>query len=275
MRLNGKVAVVTGAGRGIGRAISVAMAREGASLVMSDRDEEIVRSAAMKIRSNVIVVKADISNDSDVAELVHHAIDAFGKIDILVNNAGIGATTLFLESSREEFERVVRVNLIGTFLVSQAVGRRMVERKYGRIINIASLSGQKGGVGRSAYGSSKAGVELLTKVMAVELADSGIAVNAIAPGPILTDVAKTMHTVETREAYHRLIPQRRYGEPEDIAEAAVFLASDEAKYITGHTLNVDGGFLAAGLMFPFNPSTAKRLAQVQPEETLRTASAAA
>ena len=262
MRLDGKVAIVTGAGRGIGKAISVAMAREGASVVMSDRDEDVVREAAAELDA-AIAVRADISNESDVAALVQQAMDAFGKIDILVNNAGIGATTLFLESSREEFERVVRINLTGTFLVSQAVARKMVKRKYGRIVNIVSLSGQKGGVGRSAYGSSKAAVDLLTKVMAVELADTGISVNAIAPGPILTEVAKAMHTIETREAYHRLVPQRRYGEPEDIAEAAVFLASDEAKYVTGHTLNVDGGFLSAGLMFPFDPSTATRLGQVE------------
>ena len=266
MRLAEKVAIVTGAGRGIGKAISAAMAREGASVVMSDRDEEVVCAAAAEIDGSAMPARADISSDSDVAALVRRAIEAFGKIDILVNNAGTGATTLFLESSREEFERVVRINLTGTFLVSQAVGRKMVERKYGRIVNIVSLSGQKGGVGRSAYGSSKAGVELLTKVMAVELADDGITVNAIAPGPVLTEVAKAMHTLETREAYHRLIPQRRYGEPEEIADATVFLASDEAKYITGHTINVDGGFLAAGLMFPFDPSTATRLGQAKFKE---------
>jgi 3-oxoacyl-[acyl-carrier protein] reductase len=135
-----------------------------------------------------------------------------------------------------------------------------MRQKSGRIVNIASLSGQKGGVGRAAYGASKAGLELLTKVMAVELAAYGINVNAIAPGPIVTDVTRGMHTQETRDAYHRLIPQGRYGETDEIAAAAVFLASDEATYITGHTLNVDGGFLAAGLMFPLVPEKNHSLA---------------
>lgn len=259
MRLSGKVAIVTGAARGIGQAIAVAMANEGAKVVVSDRDGDAAEAAAREIGGDAVAVSADISSDGDVARLVAETIDAHGRIDILVNNAGIGATTLFLESSREEFERVVRINLTGTFMVSQAVAREMAKQRSGRIVNIASLSGQKGGVGRAAYGSSKAGVELLNKVMAVELADYGITVNAIAPGPILTEVSKLMHTLETREAYHRLVPQRRYGEPSEIADAAVFLASDEAKYITGHTLNVDGGFLAAGLMFPFDPENATRI----------------
>lgn len=262
MRLEGRVAVVTGAGRGIGRAIAEAYAREGAKVVLSDRDEAVVVQAAREIGGHAVGIRADISSDEDVAALAKGTVDRFGRVDVLVNNAGIGATTLFLESSREEFERVVRINLTGTFLVGQAFARIMVNQESGRIINIASLSGQKGGVGRSAYGASKAGVELLTKVMAVELAESGITVNAIAPGPILTEVSKVMHTVETRDAYHRLVPQRRYGEPLEIAGAAVFLASDEATYITGHTLNVDGGFLAAGLMFPFDPDSSQRLGDI-------------
>ncbi|MBB4402813.1 MULTISPECIES: SDR family NAD(P)-dependent oxidoreductase [Rhizobium/Agrobacterium group] len=261
MRLSGKTAIVTGAARGIGHAIAVAFAKEGAQVVICDRDEAAAVSAAKEIGSSAIAVAGDISSDADVEKVVSSALESFGKIDILVNNAGIGATTLFLESSREEFERVVRINLTGTFTMSQAVARKMADQKSGKIINIASLSGQKGGVGRSAYGASKAGVELLNKVMAVELADYGINVNAIAPGPILTEVSKTMHTLETRDAYHRLVPQRRYGEPSEIADAAVFLASDEARYITGHTLNVDGGFLAAGLLFPFDPKTAKKIGE--------------
>ncbi|MGN6773716.1 SDR family NAD(P)-dependent oxidoreductase [Rhizobium sp.] len=262
MRLSGRTAVVTGAGRGIGLAIAEAYVREGANVVIVDRDLEVANEAAERLGQRTLAVRADISVSEDVETIVKESVGRFGTVDILVNNAGVGATTLFLESSREEFERVVRINLTGTFLVAQAFARIMAAKGYGRIINIASLSGQKGGVGRSAYGASKAGVELLTKVMAVELAESGINVNNIAPGPILTEVSKVMHTVETRDAYHRLVPQRRYGEPSEIADAAVFLASDDAAYITGHTLNVDGGFLAAGLMFPFDPKASKRLGQI-------------
>ena len=143
---------------------------------------------------------------------------------------------------------------IGAFLVAQAAAREMVKGGGGKIVNIASLSGQRGGNGRAAYGSAKAGLELLTKVMAVELAEYNINVNNIAPGAIETEMAKFAHDAATRAAYNYLIPMTRYGTPEEIASAAIFLCSDEARYIQGHTLNVDGGFLSAGLMFGPNKS---------------------
>jgi NAD(P)-dependent dehydrogenase (short-subunit alcohol dehydrogenase family) len=143
----------------------------------------------------------------------------------------------------------MRADLTGVFLCSQAAARVMVAQQSGAIINIASVSGQRGGVGRAAYGAAKAGVTLLTKVMAVELAPHGIRVNEIAPGPVLTEMSNQQHNEAVRRAYHDRIPMRRYGEQEEIADAAVFLASDESRYVNGHTLNVDGGFHAAGLMF--------------------------
>ena len=253
MRLKDRVATVTGAGRGIGEQIARAFAREGAAVVVSDRDLALAEDVAATITEaggKAIALRVDVASDEDAIALARTAEERFGKLDIHVNNAGIGTTKLFLDTTRQEFETILQVNLVGAFRCAQEAVRRMLPRGYGRIINIASLSGQRGGVGRSAYGCSKAALELLTKVMSVELAASGITVNNIAPGAIATEIAKQMHDAATREAYHYLIPQRRYGTPEEIADAAVFLASDEARHVCGHTLNVDVGFLTAGLTFP-------------------------
>jgi NAD(P)-dependent dehydrogenase (short-subunit alcohol dehydrogenase family) len=156
---------------------------------------------------------------------------------------------LFINTTLEQWEKILRVNLTGSFLCSQAVARIMIEQGRGKIINIASLSGQRAGTGRAAYGASKAGVSMLTKVMAVELAQYGITVNEIAPGPVNTEMTAITHDEVTRKEYHRLIPMGRYAERDEIANAGVFLASAEADFINGHTINVDGGFAAAGLLF--------------------------
>lgn len=265
MKLKDKVALVTGSARGIGRAIAEAMAREGAKVVIMDRDAAEARRTAQEIGETAFAITADVSKPKEIESLFQDAVDHFGGLDILVNNAGIGATRLVVDIELEEWERILRINLTGAFLCSQQAARRMMgQGTGGRIVNIVSLSGQKGGVGRSAYGASKAGLEVLNKIMAVEFADYGITVNAIAPGPVMTETGKGMHTQETVDAYHRLIPQRRYGEPSEIASAAVFLASDDASYITGHTLNVDGGFLAAGLMFPFDPNKNQPISAAAP-----------
>ncbi|MDQ2804515.1 MAG: 3-oxoacyl-ACP reductase FabG [Pseudomonadota bacterium] len=257
MRLQNRLAIVTGAGRGISKAIAAAMAAEGARVVVADRDEAGARQTASELKATPMPV--DIGDPRSVETLFAAVVEQFGRIDILVNNAGVGITRLVVDTALEDWERVLRINLTGSFLCCQQAGRQMMRQKGGRIVNIASLSGQRGGVGRGAYGASKAGVEVLTRILAVELADYGINVNAIAPGPIMTEVAREMHTAETRDAYHRLTPQRRYGEPREIAAAAVFLASEESTYITGHTLNVDGGFQAAGLMFEFDPEKSRSL----------------
>src|SRR4029079_620569 len=160
-----------------------------------------------------------------------------------------GPTKPFLETTLEEWELQLKVNLTGTFLCGQAAARAMLKSNGGRIVNIASISGQRGGQGRAAYGSSKAGVILLTKVMAVELSPLGIRVNAVAPGPVDTDQSRQTHTPSTRQAYYDRIPARRYGDCEEIAAAALFLASRDSSFVNGHVLNVDGGFNAAGLVF--------------------------
>ena len=260
MKLNNRLALVTGSARGIGRAIAERMAAEGAQVVISDRDAAEAEATAQAIGPRALAIACDVADPAQVEALFATLAAGPDQLDILVNNAGIGTTRLLVDTPLEEWERTLRVNLTGAFLCSQQAARLMMRQRRGRIINIVSLSGQKGGVGRAAYGASKAGLEVLTKIMAVELADSGIAVNAIAPGPVMTETGRGMHTQETIDAYHRLIPQRRYGEPAEVAAAAAFLASDDASYITGHTINVDGGFLASGLMFPFDPQRDKPVA---------------
>lgn len=249
-RLDGKVALVTGGARGIGYATAQAFAREGARVVIADLNVTGAEDAAKSLGDQAMGLGVDVADPASVTGMIAAIIERFGRIDILFNNAGIGANTPFLETRLEDWNRILGVNLTGAFMVAQGCAREMVRvGEGGKIVNIASLSGQRGANGRAAYGSAKAGLELLTKVMAVELAPHGINVNNLAPGAIETDIAKVMHDEATRAAYGRLIPMTRYGTPEEIADAAVFLCSDEARYVHGHTLNVDGGFREAGLMF--------------------------
>jgi 3-oxoacyl-[acyl-carrier protein] reductase len=252
MRLQSKTALITGGARGIGLAIARAFVREGPSVVIADRDGEGAAATARELGTaghQALAIEMDVSEPATVTNTVQEILRTFGRLDVLVNNAGVGGNTPFLETTLEEWERIIRINLTGAFLVAQAAGREMAKSGGGAIINIASLSGQRGGDGRAAYGSAKAGLELLTKVMAVELAPLNIRVNNIAPGPIETEMARFAHDAATRAAYNFLVPMGRYGTPDEIAEAAVFLASEESSYVHGHTLNVDGGFRAAGLMF--------------------------
>lgn len=252
-RLDGKVALVTGGARGIGYATAQAFAREGARVVIADLNVTGAEDAAKSLGEQAMGLGVDVADPASVTGMITAIIERLGRIDILFNNAGIGANTPFLETRLEDWNRILGVNLTGAFMVAQGCAREMVRvGDGGKIVNIASLSGQRGANGRAAYGAAKAGLELLTKVMAVELAPHGINVNNLAPGAIETDIAKVMHDEATRAAYGRLIPMTRYGTPEEIADAAVFLCSDEARYVHGHTLNVDGGFREAGLMFKPN-----------------------
>lgn len=248
-RLDQKVALVTGGARGIGLATARAFVREGARVVIADVNEEGARTAAAELGGDALGLGVNVADPASVAAMIEAILKACGRIDILFNNAGVGGNTPFLDLKLEDWNRIVGINLTGAFLVAQACAREMVKGSGGKIVNIASLSGQRGGNGRAAYGSAKAGLELLTKVMAVELAEHNINVNNIAPGAIETEMAKFAHDEATRAAYNYLIPMTRYGTPEEIADAAVFLCSDESRYVHGHTLNVDGGFREAGLMF--------------------------
>ena len=242
MRLTGKVALVTGAASGIGRGIAERFALDGAAVVIADINEELAAQTAAAIRdggSDVTSIHLDVADSNSVTRGLSDIAARYGRLDVHVSNAGIVFREKFLECKLETWERTLRVNLTGCFLCGQAAAREMVRFNLGgRIINIASISGQQGGTGRAAYGASKAAIINLTQTMAVELGRHGITVNAIAPGPIR--VPRTAHSSAQRQAFFSRMAIAEYGEPSDVAAAASYLASDDAKFVTGHVLNVDG-----------------------------------
>lgn len=244
MLLEDKIAVVTGAARGIGRGIALALAREGAMVVVNyngsaDRAAEVVG----EIEANggkAVAIQCNISDFEAAKDFYTAVVKEYGKIDILVNNAGITKDNLVMKMSEEEFQSVIQTNLAGTFHGIRFVSRFMMKQRCGRIINIASVSGVTGNMGQANYSASKAGVIGLTKAVAKELASRNITVNAVAPGFIETEMTDVLSD-SVKEAAVATIPLGRFGKVEDIAETVVFLASDRAKYITGQVLCVDGG----------------------------------
>ncbi|MBN8234419.1 3-oxoacyl-[acyl-carrier-protein] reductase [Halobacillus kuroshimensis] len=244
--LNEQVALVTGASRGIGRAIALELARQGAKVAVNyagseDKAEAVVQEiiagggSAMKIQ-------ADVASEEDVKQMVKTVVDEFGRLDILVNNAGITKDNLLMRMKEEEFDSVINTNLKGVFLCTKGVTRQMMKQKYGRIINVASIVGVSGNPGQANYVAAKAGVIGMTKSNAKELAARNIQVNAVAPGYITTDMTDAL-TEEQREQMLSLIPLKRLGEGEDVARVVRFLASEDAAYMTGQTLHVDGGMV--------------------------------
>lgn len=242
--LEGKVAVVTGASRGIGRAIAMKLASEGAAVVVNyngsaERAEE-VRSEIVNKGGKAEVMQCDVSDFQACGDFIKEVIEKFGSLDILVNNAGITRDGLLMRMSEEDFDAVLNTNLKGAFNCIRFASRTMMKQKSGRIINLSSVSGVLGNAGQANYSASKAGVIGLTKSAAREFASRGITVNAIAPGFVNTEMTEGL-SAKVKEGAIAQIPLGAFGEPEDIAWAAAFLASDKARYITGQVLCVDGG----------------------------------
>ncbi len=249
--LEGQVAIVTGASRGIGRAIAIALATEGAKVVVNyassaNAAEAVVAEINALNNGNggeAIAINADVSQEAQVDSLIKSAIDKWGRVDILVNNAGITRDTLLLRMKLEDWQAVIDLNLTGVFLATRAVSKIMLKQKSGRIINIASVAGQMGNAGQGNYSAAKAGVIGFTKTVAKELASRGITVNAVSPGFIATDMTADL---KNTDEILKFIPLGRYGQPEDIAGMVRFLAADPAaSYITGQVFNVDGGMVMA------------------------------
>ncbi len=248
MRFKERVAIVTGAGskRGIGRTTALTLARDGADVVVGDLDLQGAEAVVDEIKAlgrRSSAVKTDISKQEDVSRLVQRVLDQFGRIDILVNNAGITQPIKVLDMTEADWDRIIAVNLKGTFLCSKAVLPAMIKQRYGRIVNLSSVSAKRGGgvFGGAHYSAAKAGILGFAKALAREVAAYGITVNSVAPGLIATDIRGGLESPERQKEMSKDIPCQRLGTPEDVAAAIAFLASEEAGYITGEEIDINGG----------------------------------
>lgn len=242
--MKGKTVIITGGARGIGKAAALKLASLGANLVINylgnDKAASETEEACKQLGAEILLIKGDVASAEQCEKNAAAALERFGRIDVLINNAGITRDGLLMRMEEKDFDSVINTNLKGTFLMTKAVSRQMLKQRYGRIINMASVVGITGNQGQANYSASKAGVIGLTKSFALEVAAKGITVNAVAPGFIETDMTDAM-TDAAIEAAKALIPAKRMGSPEDVAEVIAFLASEQSGYITGQTVCVDGG----------------------------------
>ena len=247
MRLKNKVALITGGARGIGQAIAMTFAKEGADIVIADVNLEIAQKTASEIEAlgrKALALEMDVTNYEKVEEGINKILDKMGKVDILVNNAGITKDNLLMRMSQTDWDAVINVNLKGTFNCIRAVSRPMVKQRSGRIISIASIIGLMGNPGQANYAASKAGIIALTKTVAKELASRNINANAVAPGFIQTEMTAKLPE-DLKKKMLEAIPLAKLGSPNDVANLCLFLASDESSYITGQVITVDGGMVMA------------------------------
>ena len=242
--LNSKTAIVTGAARGIGRAVALNLAESGVSLVLNYYQNEEAALGLVKeidaLGGRCVLVQGDVSNPGDAQKLIDSALENFNELDILINNAGINKDNLLIRMKEEEFQRVVDVNLLGTFYCTKYASKIMMKKRFGRIVNVSSVVGIVGNAGQSNYAASKAGIIGFTKSVAKELATRNITVNAIAPGYIKTDMTDQL-SEEQKDRILSRVPLGRFGLPEDVANMVNFLISDKADYITGQVFRIDGG----------------------------------
>jgi 3-oxoacyl-[acyl-carrier protein] reductase len=246
MQLNGKTAVITGSARGLGKSIALKLAQMGANIVLNDiAQSEAIDETAEEFKSagyNVIVTKGDVRSEDDVKQMVNSAVEAFGSIDILVNNAGITKDKPLAMMSLQDWNDVLDINLKGAFLCTKYVGKVMIKKRTGKIVNIASVAGRYGNQGQINYSASKAGLIGMTKTVAKELAPRGITCNAVAPGLIQSKMTDVLPE-EVRNNYLKNIPLGRFGTPEDVANVVAFLASNDSNYVTGQVIDIDGGLV--------------------------------
>mgnify|MGYP001602965136 CR=1 FL=1 len=243
MSLKGKIALITGGSRGIGKSIALRLAKAGASIVILDRviqNETVEELQSLGVKA--MGVEASVTDFSSVEKAVEKVLESFSTIDIVVNNAGITRDNLFLRMKQEEWDSVIAVNLTGAFNVCKAVNRQLFKQRAGKIVNIASVVGQMGNIGQANYAASKAGLIGLTKTLAREFAARNIHVNAVAPGFINKEMTAKL-PADVKEYFIKNIPAGTFGSPEDVANAVAFLVSEEANYITGQVINVDGGMI--------------------------------
>lgn len=244
--LKGKNVLITGASRGIGRTIAIEFAKQGANVAVNYAGSEAkaneVVEEAKSYGVQAFSIQADVSNENSVKEMVKEVVGQFSSLDILVNNAGVTRDNLLMRMKEAEFDEVININLKGVFLCTKAVTRQMMKQRAGRIINVASIVGVSGNPGQANYVAAKAGVIGLTKTTAKELASRNILVNAVAPGFISTDMTDALND-EQKEAILSMVPLAKFGTPEDVAKVVRFLASDDANYITGQTIHIDGGMV--------------------------------